>query len=298
MSIWVTVRRYVHPMKRAATTFIAVSALAMPTHALAAPVLGAPLPAAKSAQAGTSGTGTTTTSTSTTPTTTVPVKPLKLTINELADRKALNAYATYLTALISQEPVSLTNDDTYVAALSQPGSGGGCKAALWKLTQPPYQVDTKAQHTLTVLGEEVGDDLTITYDADATEAFTKFAGALESLKWGRFSGAELITRRYVSTQTSLLAMTASSLCQDALDAQLRPDIVPEGTKAFLPLYNLASKGANATLTSLLTLMQTYEIPSEKALIARITTLANQLATQTKTDLLQSGTALTTALESS
>ena len=285
-------------MKRAATTFIAIAALTLPTQALAAPILGAPLPAAKSAQVGTTATGTTTTGTTTTPTSTVPTKPVKLTVNDIANRKALNAYATYLTTLINQEPIGLTSDNDYVTTISEPGTSGGCKAALSKLTQPPYQVDTKAQHTLTVLGEEIGDDLTITYDSTATEAFTKFASVLDSLKWGRFSGAALVTKRYINTQTNMFAVAASSLCQDALDAQLHPDVVPDGTKTFLPLYNFASNKANAALTNLLTLMQTYEIPSEKALLTRITMLANQLATQTKNDLLQSGTALTTALESS
>lgn len=257
------------------------------------PMLGAPLPAARSAQAGT----TTSTGTTTTTTTTVPPKPGRLTVNNFSDRRALNAYAAYLTALINQAPVGVTNDTSYVTTISQPGTGG-CKAALSKLTQPPYQVDTKAQHTLMVLGEEIGDDITITYDISATEAFTRFANQLQSLRWTRLSGAGPVIRHYISTQTNMLALSPSNLCLDASDAELHPDEIPDGTKAFLPLYNQASNRANMALANLLTLMQTYEIPSEKSLIARISVLANELTAQTKSDLMQSGTSLTTVLESS
>jgi hypothetical protein len=281
-------------MKRLAAIAIAIAivAFAAPVPALAAPMLAAPLPSAKSAHAGTTtGTGTTTTGTSTTPT-----KPVRLTANNTADRRALNAYATYLNTLINQEPVGQTNDSAYITTISQPGTGG-CKAALSKLTQPPYQLDTKAQHTLTVLGEEIGDDVTINFDLAATEPFTRFSGVLQSLHWTRFSGAGQIIRHYISTQTNMLALASSNLCLDASDAELHPDVVPDGTKTFIPLYNEASNKANAALTNLLTLMQTYEIPGEKTLVTRISMLATQLTTQTKDDLLQSGTALTTVLES-
>jgi hypothetical protein len=270
-------------MNRTAATVIAIAAFAAPAPALAAPMMAAPVPSSRSVQAGTATTGTTT--------------PVKLTQNDISDRRALNAYATYLTALINQQPVGQTNVTSYIDTISQPGAGG-CKAALAKLTQPPYQVDTKAQHTLTVLGEEIGDDVTINFDLSATEAFTRFSGVLRNLRWTRISGASLVIKRYINAQTNMLAQPQSNLCLDASDAELHPDIVPDGTKLFLPAYNLASSKSNLALTSLTTLMQTYEISSEKALVARIAALANELSTQTKADLLQSGTALTTVLESS
>jgi hypothetical protein len=282
-------------MKRAAVTVIAITAFAAPAPAIAGPMLAGPLSAARSAQAGTTTTGTGTTTTPTA-TTTVPTKPVRMTLNDVSDRTALHAYAAYLTALINQESVGQSNDAGYVTTVSEPGTGG-CKAALSKLTQPPYQVDTKAQHTLTVLGEEIGDDVTINYDLSANEAFTRFSAVLQTLRWTRLSGAGPVIRRYVNSQTNMLAFAPSNLCLDASDAALHPDEVPDGTKAFLPLYNQASYRANLALMNLLTLMQSYEIPSEKALVSRISVLASQLTTQTKADLLQSGTALTTVLES-
>jgi hypothetical protein len=265
-------------MKRALATVIALAAFAAPAQALAAPMLAAPLPGAKPAQAGT--------------TTTTTATPTKLTLNELSNRKALNAYASYLTTLVGQQATGQMNDSFYITTIS-----GQCKAALAPLTQPPDEVDTKAQHTLTVLGQEIGDDLTIAFDLPATQAFTRFSGVLKAQRWTRLSGATLVIKRYVSTESSMLALEASNLCIDASDAELHPDLVPDGTKTFLPIYEQTSSRANLALTSLMTLMQTYEIPSEKALVARISTLASELSTQSKADLLQSGTDLSTVLES-
>ena len=272
-------------MKRTAATVIAIAAFAAPSAASAAPMLGAALPGVRSAEAGTT---TTTTGTTTT--------PVLVHQNVVADRRALNAYATYLSALINQQALGQADAASYVTTISQPGTGG-CKAALTKLTQPPYQVDAKAQHTLMVLGEEIGDDVTLTFDLSATEAFTRFSSVLRGLHWTRLSGAGPVIRRYISAETNMLALAPSNLCLDAADAELHPDEIPDGTKTFLPLYNETSNRANLALTNLTTLMQTYEVPGEKALVARISTLAGELATQTKANLLQSGTALTAVLES-
>jgi hypothetical protein len=268
-------------MKRAVAAVIASAAFAAPAQALAAPMMAAPLPSAKPAQDGTTTTGTTTTPT-----------PGKLTQNELANRKALTAYATYLTALLSQQTTGQTNDTTYTATISEQ-----CKAALEPLTQPPDQVNATAQHTLTVLGEEMGDDLSINFDLAATPAFTKFSGVLTHLRWRPLSAAVLVVRRYVNKETDVLALTVSNLCLDASDAQLKPAVVPDATKAFIKTYDEASIQANVALANVMTLMQSYEIPSEKPLVARISTLANELSTQSKADLLQSGTSLSTVLES-
>lgn len=243
-------------------------------------MMGTALPNAKSSQSGTL-TGPT---------------PGRLTINDLSDRRALTAYANYLTALINQEPAGQATDTSYITTISQPGTGG-CKGALSKLTQPPYQVDAKAQHTLTVLGEEIGDDITINFDLSASEPFTRFSNVLKELRWTRLSGAGLLVRHYITSQVNLLALAPSNLCLDASYAQLHPEVVPDNTRLFIQTYNRAATQANYALMSLTALMQTYEIPGEKAVVARISTLANQLSTQTKSDLLQSGTSLTGVLES-
>ena len=263
-------------MKRTAATVIAIAALAAPSSAFAAPIMATAIPSTKSSQ----------------DVTTTGRSPL----NEQSDRRALVAYANYLTALVAQEPAGQAYDNSYIATISQSGTGG-CKAALSKLTQPPYQVDAKAQHTLMVLGEEIGDDVTINFDLSATEPFTKFSTVLKALRWTRLSGAGLVIRHYISSEVNLLALASSNLCLDASYAQLHPDVVPDSTSLFVQTYNRTASQANYALVSLTALMETYEIPGEKTLVTRISTLASQLSTQTKTDLLQSGTTLTNVLES-
>lgn len=285
-------------MKRVVATVIAIAAFAVPAQALAAPTLAAPLPGARPAQTGTTTSTTTTTTTTSTTTTTPPTgtsRPGRPTINNFSDRKALNAYATYLSALINQQPVGQANDTSYIATIS---GTSGCKAALAPLMQPPYQMNTRAQHTLTVLGQEIGGDITINFNLSATQAFSKFSSVLRSLRWSRLSGGSAVIRRYVNAGSNLLALGVSNLCLDATNASLHPDTVPEDTRTFIETFDRAASQANLALTNLLALMQAYEMPGERWLVARISTLANELSTQTKAYLLQSGAALSTVLEAS
>jgi hypothetical protein len=244
-----------------------------PASAFAAPQLAAPIPAAKSSPA----TGTT-----------AAVLPL----NYASNRRALNAYATYLTTLVSVTPSGDANDTSYIAAVSSQ-----CKSSLAPLTQPSEQVNAAVQHTLTMLGEEMGDDLAINFDHAAAPAFSRFSSTLTHLRWTRLSGWPYAVRHYISSETAVLGLTESGLCADANTAELKPTVVPAATKVFIKSYTDASRQADNALASLTKLMQSYEVPSEKALVARITNLASQVAGQTKADLLASGTALTSVLES-
>lgn len=259
-------------MKQAAVIVIAITALAAPASALGAPQLAAPVPSGHAAQApiGTVWPG-----------------------NVGPDHRALNAYATYLGALLAGASSAQAADESYVATIAGPN---GCKSALEPLSLPSNQVDTLAQHTLTVLGQEMGDDLSITFDQAAMPAFTKFANTLLRLHWMRLSGALQVVKHYVGAETTVLEMLPSQLCQDAALAGTNPDKVPEGTKMFVKSYDRASTYANLALANLLKMMQSYEVPSEKSLINRITTLAGQVAAVTKSYLLANGAALSTALE--
>ncbi|MDE3133576.1 MAG: hypothetical protein KGL15_05890 [Acidobacteriota bacterium] len=261
-------------MKRTVILVMATAALALPGSALAAPQLVAPIPSAKPTPAGTGGT------------------VAQLPLNYASDRRALNAYASYLTTLLNAAPTGNTNDTTYISTISSQ-----CKGALAPLTQPSQQVNYEVQHTLTVLGEEMGDDLAINFEQSAVAGFAKFTTALARLHWSRYSGWYGAIRRYVNTQNNVLALSPSSLCADAAYAELRPAIVPDGTKTFIKAYNDSSKAASAALTNLTKLMETYEAPSEKSLISRISSLVSQVSALTKSDLLQNGSALATVLES-
>lgn len=260
-------------MKRAIVLVIATAALAVPGSALASPRLAAPIPSAKPSQSGTTAT------------------PAPSPLNYASDRKALNAYASYLNMLLNVGTTGDANDTAYISTISSQ-----CKSSLAPLTQPNEQVNTEVQHTLTVLGEEMGDDLAITYDQAAVAGFAKFTMALSRLHWTRFTGWAYAIRRYINTQNNVLALGTSNLCSDANYAELRPATVPEGTKTFIKGYNETSRAANSALTNLTRMMETYEVPSEKNLIARISSLASQVSSQTKADLLQSGSALANVLE--
>jgi hypothetical protein len=212
-------------------------------------------------------------------------------LNVASDRIALNAYATYLTAIDKGITTAQQNDTAFIATISS-----GCKSALQPLTQPNEQVDATAQETLTVLGREMGDDLAISFDQAAQLAFDRLSTTLTHLRWTRLSGAWAIVRRYVNTQTAVLQMLPSDLCQDALLAASDPQTIPPNTKTFVKAYNKASNAANLALTNLLDLMQTYETPAEKPTVTKIASLAAQITKVTKADLLQSGASLTQTLE--
>ena len=259
-------------MKQAVALVVAAAALAAPASAFAAPQLADPMPTIRPAQGST-----------------VTAYPSNIAPN----RRALSAYANYLTAIIAAEPAAQAADSGYIATIT---GSNGCKSALEPLTQPSAQVDATAQHTLTVLGQEIGDDLSIAFDQTAIPAFTRFSNTLLRLHWAHLSGATQVIRRYVNAETAVLELLPSQLCQDALLAGAAPDKVPDGTRAFLKSYDRASLLANVALANLTKMMQSYEVPGEKNLITRITSLATQVSALTRSDLLQSGTTLSSALD--
>ncbi|HEX3802681.1 MAG TPA: hypothetical protein VHV75_07580 [Solirubrobacteraceae bacterium] len=261
-------------MRSAAVLVLAVAALAAPASALAAPELGAPIPTAHVAQA--SGGPT-----------------LLQQLNVASDKSALNAYASYLAAVVKGATAGQTSDADYVATISSQ-----CKSALAGLSQPDSELDTAAQATLTALGEEMGDDLSINFDQAALTPFLKLSTNLSRLRWTHLSGGGMIVKRFLNAETNVLGLTTSALCQDAYLAASDPETLPTESKLFTKSYTRTSAAANTALTNLLKLMQTYETPSEKAVVLRIANLASQVTKLTKSDLMSSGSALTSTLESS
>jgi hypothetical protein len=259
-------------MKRVIVLVIATAALAVPGSALAAPQLAVPIPNSRPTQAGVAG--------------------AQLPLNFASDRKALNAYASYLNTLLNVATAGNANDTSYISTISSQ-----CRSSLAPLTAPNEQVNTDVQHTLTVLGEEMGDDLAINFDQAAVPGFARFTTALSRLHWTRLSGWALTIRRYINSQNNVLALSPSNLCSNADYAELRPATVPDGTHTFIKGYNDTSKAANSALTNLTKMMETYEIPNEKGLVSRISSLAGQVSSQTKANLLQNGSTLANVLES-
>jgi len=210
-----------------------------------------------------------------------------------SDKTALSAYATYLASLVRGTSTGEQNDNSYVTMIA-----GQCKGALEPLTQPNVQLNAAAQATLTALGKEMGDDLSIGFDQVALGPFERLSTSLSRLRWTLASGGAYVVRRFDTTETTVLSLTQSALCQNALLAASAPRTIPLATKSFVKGYTRASNQSNAALTNLLKLMQTYETPSEHALITRIANLAAQLARVTRVDLQSNSSALTSTLESS
>jgi hypothetical protein len=259
-------------MKRAIVLVIVMAALAVPGSALAMPQLAVPLPS-RSSHAGTDGSA------------------AQASLNYTTDRRALNAYASYLNTLLNVATTGNTNDTGYISTISSQ-----CKSSLAPLTAPNEQLNSDVQHTLTVLGEEMGDDLAINFDQAAVAGFARFTVALSRLHWTHWSGGGAVVRHYINTENNVLALSPSNLCSNADYAELRPAIVPDGTRTFVKGYNQTSRAANDALSNLTRLMETYEVPSEKGLVGRISSLVNQVSSQTKADLLQNGSALANLLE--
>jgi len=258
-------------MKLAAVLVLTVAGLSTPASALAAPNLAASVPTVHIAQAsGSSG----------------------QMLNAASDKTALNAYATYLSSVVKGYTTAEANGAAFITTIST-----DCKSALAPLAQPNNQVDTQTQQTLTALGEEMGDDLSISFDGTALTAFERLDTTLSRLKWTRLSGGGAIVRRYLNTESTVLEMLPSSLCQDAVLAASSPQIVPPGTKTFNKGYTKASNAANNALTNLTKLMQTYETYSERTIVARIANLASQVAHLSKSYLQQSAATLSSTLES-
>jgi hypothetical protein len=265
-------------MRRAAIIAMAVGALAAPAATVAAPMpaipggvfakprLALPLAAASSDQA--------------------PGSPIP-TVDLASDHAALNDYAAYLLTLVRQAPNGTINDSSYIATIS---GSNGCRGALQGLAQGTSPPDPAVRHTLSELGAEMGDDLAINFDLAAQPAFARFAAELAALRWSR-------VRRYIRSETRVLAITPSALCDDALLAAATPTEVPAGTLDFLKQYARASRLANAGLAGLTRLMETYASPSDHTLIARVGQLVREANALASAELLRGGAQLTAALES-
>jgi hypothetical protein len=266
-------------MRTILVLFLASAALALPASALGAPVIAAPIPSASTAQG------------STTDTT-----PQPLTLNVSSGKAALNAYANYLQLLVKAAPLAAQNTEALVEAATSGSTG--CRSALEPLTDPSYQVNTSVQSTLTLIGQEIGDDLSITFDDTALMPFEKLSTTLTRLHWVKGSGAALVVKHFLATQDAALSMTPSSLCADVLSvASASPPKLPLSAKLFLKEYTRDSNVADAGLASFLALLHSYETRSEHGLVTRIASLASQVNQLSQAAIMTNAAALTADLKS-
>jgi len=257
-----------------------VAALAAPAGASAAPQLAEPLPASPP----------TVPATSTLP---QPPPPLRAPADLRADRRALGGYAFYLRTLLSGTTGARTAVSSYTRTIVEQ-----CRSVLEPLTVPDTQIGAAAQRTLTALGNEIGDDLTISYDGALVPQFARFSQLLLHLRWTPASAGWRTVHDYIGAESRVLSLATSNLCQDAGLAGTSPQLVPPGTATFLTRYNRASAAANRTFAALTKLMGTYTLPGEGPLLARIAALAGQFSAASRSDLLAAGSQLAAALQTS
>jgi hypothetical protein len=282
VSRWAKAKAHITLMKQALAIAI-VAALAAPAGAGAAPLLAEPLPSPPPA------------SSTTTPTTTATAPqqpPAYAPVDMRSDRVALGGYAVYLKTLLTATASARAAASSYAVTIVTQ-----CRSALEPLTQPSTQIGDAARRTLTAIGNEIGDDLTISYDPALTPQFTRFAQLLLRLRWTRQSAGRMTVRRYVFAESRALALQTSNLCQDAGLAGASPQLLPPGTTSFLAVYNRASVTANRMFAKLTKLIGSYTRPPEGPLLQRIATLAGAFANTSRTDLLAAGSQLATALQS-
>ncbi|MGC9220432.1 MAG: hypothetical protein ACP5H2_03635 [Solirubrobacteraceae bacterium] len=213
--------------------------------------------------------------------------------NLAAGRVALGAYAAYLQALYISQNSENAAQANFVARIES-----GCKSALEPLTLGAGSLSSAVRSTVTVLGEEIGDDLLISRDSVVPGPFARLASTLQALHWIRGVKNIRVINRYVTAERALLSLTTSPLCADIQLAASQPTTTPVNTRLFVKQYRSASDNAVAALDSFRLLLGTYETVAETPLIQHITTLAHTIAALSKNELLSSAQALTTSLETS
>jgi hypothetical protein len=270
-------------MRTTLVLFLTAAALALPASALAAPVIAAPVPVASTAQA-----------TTTTQGSVVDTQPQPQPLSLASGRTALNAYANYLQALVKAAPIAQQDTAEYIETETAPT---GCKSGLAPLTDPSYEVNSNVQATLSLLGQEIGDDLSITFDSTALTPFARLSTTLSRLHWVNGSGAALVIKHFLIAQETVLSLTPSNLCQDVLLVAVAPHKLPWTAKAFLKEYTKDSNVADVALATFLNLLHSYETPSEHAVVNRIANLATQVNRLSQATIMANATALTADLKS-
>lgn len=260
-------------MRTILVLFLTAAALTLPASALAAPTIAAPIPVASTAQGSV-----------------IDTQPQPL--NVASGKTALSAYANYLQGIVKTAPTAQQNTAEYVATAS-----AQCKSGLAPLTDPSYQVDESVQSTLSLVGQEIGDDLSISFDGNALTPFAKLSTALSRLHWVKGSVASLVIKHFLIAQGTVLSLTPSSLCQDVLLVAASPQRLPLTAKAFLKEYTRDSDVADAALAAFLNLLHSYETWPEHALVNRIANLATQVNKLSQAAIMANATALTADLKS-
>ncbi|MGO9901545.1 MAG: hypothetical protein ACLP0J_18100 [Solirubrobacteraceae bacterium] len=202
----------------------------------------------------------------------IPARALATPLDTSSDRAALTAYEHYMTSLDDGIGAANRRDQAFAASVQK-----GCAGVLTLLTSG--QAHSSAVHDL---GEEIGDDVAVAFDAEAIQPFTRFSSTLARLRWSSGATANTTAALIAATRASL-AIKPSTLCADAQAVASAPASEPARTRTFLAVYVPAARAASKRLAAFLGVLERFETSSEAGLIAAVNRLVTRYESASKAD---------------
>ena len=198
-------------------------------------------------------------------TTVSPISPGDAASGELA----LNAYETYIQALVANTKLGRARDATVVSTVQST-----CANTLAPLVGEPST--PVRQVVLSNFGEEIGGDLALKFQSAAVRPFRQLSSLLTSLVWSTPTPANAI-KHLLSAERTVLSMPQSALCDNAAAVASFPKVIPEPTQSFLKRYLSASASVNRRLHTFLTVIQGYETAADRPVVSQIDALVAQFS---------------------
>lgn len=186
---------------------------------------------------------------------------------------ALNAYETYLQALVANTKLGRERDATVVSTVAST-----CPNALAPLGGEPSTPARQA--VLSNLGEEIGADLELKFQSAAARPFRQLSITLDGLEWSSAAPVNAI-KRLLAAERTVLHMAQSALCANAAAVASFPKAIPALTQSFVKRYLSASANVNRRLHAFLTVLQGYETAADQPTVAEIDTLVTQFSAATQ-----------------
>jgi hypothetical protein len=206
-------------------------------------------------------------------------------INRHADRAALNAYATYLQALVAGKTSALEAEQLFSSATTTT-----CYKALAPIATS-QSVPEGTGNALMSIGDEIGADAGLQFLSTAQIPMSELATSLASLHWGT-GGPATTVKRFLTASETLMALQPSNLCGDANSVASQAGdqqvTTPPATLTFLSAYQSDSTVANARLTAFVKLLDNYAVATDHAVATKIDLLAVKV-NQTSTAATAAGT---------
>jgi hypothetical protein len=190
--------------------------------------------------------------------------------NRRADRAALNAYATYLEAIVTDK-ASATSAETLFASTTSTTCYKALEPVATSQTVPPG-----TSSALTDIGDEIGADAGLEFLTSADTPMSQLVTTLSTLHWGTTAPANTV-KRFLAADEALLAVQPSNLCADALSiatqAGAQQVSVAPATVSFLSAYQAGTTLANARLATFVKMLDSWSTLTDRATALKIDLLA-------------------------